>query len=165
MKRQSEDDLATALMKGQLATLRMFVRFCVSIDAVEPKLDEKILLPTTTEEDARDEMLDPDRAQKILKNGKQRERLVGINDLVCRVLDDWLEVNQPAGVDEYGRKSLLATDHGRISHNRGRSIAYQYTRPCIYGEDCPHDRDTEKCDAPTTSYAYGCPSSLLPRDQ
>lgn len=41
VKRRNEDDLATATMKGQLATLRVFLRFCATIDAVEPGLDEK----------------------------------------------------------------------------------------------------------------------------
>jgi hypothetical protein len=40
-------------MKGQLETFRMFLRFVASIDAVQTGLDEKILLPTTTPENAR----------------------------------------------------------------------------------------------------------------
>lgn len=62
VKRRNEDGLATASMKEQLATLRIFLRFCATIDAVESGLDEKILLPTTTEDDARSELLNPDRA-------------------------------------------------------------------------------------------------------
>ena len=71
VKRREEDDLATATMKGKLVTLRMFMRFCASIDAVEPGLDEKILLPTTTEEDACDEMLGPGRAQQVIEHLEQ----------------------------------------------------------------------------------------------
>jgi integrase len=218
VKRKNEDDLATATMRGQLATLRMFVRFCGSIDGVEPTLDEKIILPTTTEADARDEMLDSDRAQMILdhlsqyryaslehtllavlwhtgirigaargldiddynseeqyldivhrpeqdtpiKNRTKGERLVAVSDQISRIIDDWLDVNHPGVEDNYGREPLFATDHGRLSRNRGRSIAYQYTRPCIYDDGCPHDRDPEGCEAMTTSRAYGCPSSLSP---
>jgi site-specific recombinase XerD len=44
VSRREEDGLATASMKGQLATLRMFLRFAASIDAVDPGLDEKIIL-------------------------------------------------------------------------------------------------------------------------
>lgn len=66
VKRRNEDELATASMKGQLATLRMFLRFCASIDAVRSGLDEKIILPATGEEEAREEMLDSKRAQKVL---------------------------------------------------------------------------------------------------
>jgi site-specific recombinase XerD len=218
VKRREEDDLATASMKGQLATLRMFLRFCATIDAVEPDLDEKILLPKTTEEDARDELIDAERANKILefldryryatlehalwetlwntgvrigtargvdvadydpeeqylviehrpeedtplKNGVQGERFVALTDRVCRVLDDWLEVNHSGATDEYGRTPLFATRNGRLSRNRGRSIAYQYTRPCVLSDDCPHDRDLEDCAGRTTAQAYDCPSSLSP---
>nr|WP_306055386.1 tyrosine-type recombinase/integrase [Natronococcus sp. AD5] len=65
VKRRNEDGLATASMRGQLATLRRLLRFCATIGAVEPGLDEKIILPTTTEADTRSELLNPDRAQQI----------------------------------------------------------------------------------------------------
>lgn len=218
VKRRNEDGLATASMKGQLATLRMFLRFCTTIDAVEPNLDEKIILPTTTEEDAREEMLDSERACEVLdylekyrfatlehtlfevlwqtgirigaargldigdydadgqyltlehtpeddtplKNGSQGERLVALSDRVCRVLDEWLSVNHPGVLDDYDREPFFATNRGRLSRNRGRSIVYQYTRPCVYADYCPHDRDIDDCDAVTTSHAYECPSSLSP---
>ena len=216
IKRKTEDELATATMKGQLATLRMFVRFCAAINAVRPDLDEKILLPRTTEEDTRDEMLGAEQAEQVLdhlerykyaslqhvwltvlwhtgirsgagrgldvcdydsderyldlqhrpnedtplKNGKQGRRLVALSEQVSKLIDDWLTVNHPGVVDEYGRKPLFATNHGRISRERARSIAYQYTRPCVYTGDCPHDREIDECDAQSTSRAYACPSSL-----
>ncbi len=203
-------------MKGQLATLRVFLRFCVSVDAVQSGLDEKIILPTTTAADARDELLSKDRAQKILdhleryryarlehalfevvwhtglrigaatgidvedydpddqylalvhrpntgtslKNGSKSERLVALNERVCRVLDDWLAVNHPRVVDDYGRTPLFATKRNRLSRNRGRTIAYQYTRPCVYENDCPHDRDIDECEARPTEYAHKCPISV-----
>jgi len=218
IKRRDEDGLATATMKGNLATLRMFLRFAASVDAVKAGLDEKIILPTTTQEDAREEMLNPERAQRILahlekyeyatlehallevlwhtglrigaargldisdyhsdtqylklvhrpeqgttlKNGKQSERLVALNERVCQVLDDWLEINHPSLVDDHNRDPLFATKRGRLSRNRGRGIAYQYTRPCIYGQTCPHDREPDSCDAVATSQAHSCPSSLSP---
>jgi site-specific recombinase XerD len=218
VKRRNEDELATATMKGQLATLRMLLRFAATIDAVEPQLDEKIILPKTTEEDARDEMLETDQAKQMLehleqyeyatlehalietlwhtgirigaarsldaedykseerylvlehdseqdtplKNGKQGERFVAVNDRVCRVLEDWLDVNHPGGTDEYGRTPLFATNQGRLSRNHGRSIAYQCTRPCTYTNHCPHDRDIDTCEGLNNSRAYECPSSLSP---
>lgn len=66
VKRRNEDGLATASMKCQLATLRMYLRFCASVDAVSPGLEEKIILPTTTAEDTRDELIEAERAHKIL---------------------------------------------------------------------------------------------------
>jgi hypothetical protein len=53
-------------MKGQLATLRMFLRFGATIDTVGRDPEEKILLPKTTEDDARDRMLNAERAREIL---------------------------------------------------------------------------------------------------
>ncbi|WP_136689960.1 tyrosine-type recombinase/integrase [Halorhabdus amylolytica] len=216
--RRNEDDLATATMKGQLATLRIFLRFCASVDGVEPGMDEKIILPRTTAEDARDELVNPDRARQILehldryryatlehallsvlwhtglrigaaisldvedydsgeqyldlvhrpadgtplKNGAHSERFVALSERVCTVLDDWLEVNHPGVEDDYGRLPLFATRRARLSKNRGRTIAYQYTRPCVYSNECPHDRDEETCEALSTARAYACPSAMSP---
>jgi site-specific recombinase XerD len=67
VKRRTDDNLATATMKGQMATMRVFLRFCASIDAVKGGLDEKIILPTTTEADAREELLEADRARDIFE--------------------------------------------------------------------------------------------------
>lgn len=68
VKRREEDDLKTVTMKGQLATLKVFLRFCDSIDAVDPELEDKILLPNTTGEESRDEMISPDHAKQILNH-------------------------------------------------------------------------------------------------
>jgi site-specific recombinase XerD len=218
VSRREEDGLATASMKGQLATLRMFLRFAASIDAVEPGLDEKIILPTTTADDARDDLVSPSRAHEILdhldryryatlehallevlwhtglrigaaigldirdydaneqylelvhrpdegtslKNGVNSERYVGLSERVCGILDDWLAVNHPGVIDDYGRNPLFATKLDRLSQNRGRTIAYQYTRPCVYDDECPHDREIESCEAQPTSESHLCPSSLSP---
>jgi site-specific recombinase XerD len=216
VKRREEDGLATASMKGQLATLRLFLRFCASIDAVQPGLDEQIILPKAGK--ARAELISAERAKKILahltqyeyatlehaflevlwhtglrigaavgvdiedydsaeqrlelvhrpekgtalKNGLQSERYVALDGQVCRVLDDWLEVNHPQVTDEYGRIPLFATHSGRLSRNYGRTIAYQYSRPCVYSSGCPHDREIDNCEAQPTKMAYACPSSLSP---
>jgi len=218
VKRREDDGLANASMKGQLATLRMFLRFCATIDAVEVDLDEKILLPKTTDEDARDRMLNSDRAREILdylnqyryatlehalwetlwqtgiriggarglnvdnyesddqylalehnpekdtplKNGANGERLVALSDRVCRVLDDWLNVNHPEKTDSYDHMPLFGTINGRLSRTHGRSIVYQYTRPCIRTDECPHNRDMDECPGRSSAEAYDCPSSLSP---
>lgn len=218
VKRREEDGLATPSMKGQLATLRMFLRFCAGIDAVSQGLDEKIMLPTTTAEDARDEMLSADAAEKVLthlgqfeyatlghvllvvlwrtglrigaavgldiddydsadgflalkhrpedgtqlKNGDDGARHVALRQEVVQVLDDWIETNHPGSTDDQGRSPLFATNESRLSRNHARALAYQYTRPCEYGNTCPHDRDIDECEAKPTNMAYACPSSLSP---
>jgi len=218
VKRREEDEFTTASTKGQLATLRMFLRFCATIDAVKPGLDEKIILPKTTEEDVRDEMVDSEQAAQILnhlerfryatlehaflavlwhtglrvgaatgidvcdydsgeqylelvhrpdqettlKSGEKSERLVALSESVCEILNDWLAVNHPGVTDDYDRTPLFATRRDRLSKNRARSIAYEYTQPCVYGDECPYGREIEECDARDTAYAHKCPSSLSP---
>lgn len=218
VKRREEDGLATPSMKGQLATLRMLLRFCASIDAVIAGLDEQIILPTTTADDAREELLTTEQAKQVLsyltqyeyatlghaliellwhtgirigaavgldiddydpgeqylelvhrpergtalKNGVESERYVALSASVCEVLDDWLETNHPSVVDDYDRHPLLATHSNRLSRNHGRTIAYQYTRPCVYSSECPHDREQDTCEAAATRKPYACPSSLSP---
>ena len=97
-----------------------------------------------------------------LKNGKKSERLVALSDGVCRILDDWLEVNHPGVTDDEGRDPLFATKRDRLSRNRARTLAYQYSRPCMYGEVCPHNRDPNTCESVPTSDAHTCPSALSP---
>ena len=54
-------------LKGQLATLRRFLRFAANIDAVPPELYEQIVLPTMKNgEDVSDTTLEPQRAIDIL---------------------------------------------------------------------------------------------------
>lgn len=59
------DDLAQSSLQTQISTVRTFIRFCESIDAVEPNLSEKVLVPPRPG-NSRDEKLDPDRADAIL---------------------------------------------------------------------------------------------------
>lgn len=66
VKRRDEDKLAPASMRGQMATLRAFTFFLASINAVSEGLSEKIILPKTTEEDVRDEMISPELAKSVL---------------------------------------------------------------------------------------------------
>ncbi len=97
-----------------------------------------------------------------LKNGRKSERLVALSNSVCEVLNDWLSVNHSGVVDQHDRKPLFATKIDRLSRTRGRTIVYQYTRPCVYVDNCPHDRDLEECDALPTERSHACPSSLGP---
>jgi integrase len=55
-------------LKGQLATLRSFLRFAANIDAVEPELYEQVTLPTMKNgEDVSESTLKPERAVTILE--------------------------------------------------------------------------------------------------
>jgi site-specific recombinase XerD len=97
-----------------------------------------------------------------LKNQETGERLVALSDDLCQLLDDWIAERRPDTVDDHGRHPLLATAQGRLSGSGLRSHVYRFTRPCQVGEECPHDRDPEECEAVGRDQASKCPSSVSP---
>jgi integrase len=104
----------------------------------------------------------PERETPV-KNGEAGERMVALSDVVADLLNDWIDDQRPAVTDEYGREPLLASAQGRIHVTTIQQYAYMVTRPCTYGNDCPHDRDPDICEAATERYsASKCPSSVSP---
>lgn len=60
------DSLSKKSEKTQQDVIRAFIRFCESIDAVEPRLHEKVQSPSLNRGEAvRDAMVDPDTARQI----------------------------------------------------------------------------------------------------
>ncbi len=65
--RGERDGLKPVTLQGQLSTLRTFLKFCVTVEAVEEGLAAKIILPSTSrDEEARDMKLNSDHAGRIL---------------------------------------------------------------------------------------------------
>jgi len=65
--RRREGDLSTASVKTQMDTLRVFIRWLESIDAVEADLHTKVQSPKlTADENSRDVMLEQETAEEIL---------------------------------------------------------------------------------------------------
>jgi integrase len=65
--REDDGDLSKASLKTQMDTIRVFIRFCESIDAVSTGLYEKVLSPTLdTGDNQREVMLDDDDAEELL---------------------------------------------------------------------------------------------------
>ncbi|TKX54503.1 site-specific integrase [Halorubrum sp. SP3] len=65
----SGEEIETVTLRGTLATVRAFLRFCVTIDAVEDELWDKLPLPVAgRDEQVSDSTLDPDRAVAILEH-------------------------------------------------------------------------------------------------
>lgn len=68
-KQSRSEDLNPVSLKGQLDTLRAFIRFCESIDAVETDLHNKVLSPTLNQGDReRDVLVDPETATNVLQH-------------------------------------------------------------------------------------------------
>jgi site-specific recombinase XerD len=65
--RQDDGDLNQVSLKTQMDTLRVFIRWCESIDAVETDLHTSVLSPTLSDgENQRDAMLDSEEAEALL---------------------------------------------------------------------------------------------------
>ena len=103
----------------------------------------------------------PDTGTPI-KNKGDGERLVALTDDICELLDDWLENKRPDVTDDHGREPLLASREGRLQKTTLRMYVYRWTRPCAHGEECPHDRDPDDCEANVRDAASKCPSSVSP---
>lgn len=217
--RRNDGDLKKVSEKTQMATIRVFVKFLESIDAVEPDLHTKVQLPNLSPvDDTRDEMLEADRAERILaylekyryaslrhvvmtlawrtamrrgtihsldlgdynreeqfiqtvhrpetdtplKNQESGERHVSLSGDVCELLDDWLADQRIEITDDHGRSPLLTSNYGRVHLSTIQQIVYEWTRPCVYTGECPHDRDLDDCQATNRDYVSQCPSSRPP---
>lgn len=65
--REDEGDLNKVSMQTQMSTLRVFLKYCGSIEAVSPNLYDKVLIPeVSSEEEQCDIMLEAERAEEIL---------------------------------------------------------------------------------------------------
>jgi site-specific recombinase XerC len=98
-----------------------------------------------------------------LKNGRAGERNITVtDDRLAEALDDWIEVSRPNVTDDYGRKPLVATSHGRASKTTVRRSVGKVVQPCRWDNDCPHGEEIQTCE-----YREGnlsdCPSSESPR--
>lgn len=91
-----------------------------------------------------------------LKNKKDGERPVALSEQLSTVVNDYIEHNRLSGVDDYGRKPLITTTHGRISDAQIRRVVAYNTQPCHYGP-CPIGRTPDDCEHHIYHEALGCP--------
>lgn len=97
-----------------------------------------------------------------LKNGEWSNRDVFLLDEVAEVLEDYIDGPREDIEDDQGRFPLFTTANGRVALGTIKQDMYQITRPCMYGIECPHDRDPDTCEAVETRRASTCPSSRSP---
>ncbi len=97
-----------------------------------------------------------------IKNGKSGERLIALSEDICTILTDWIEDQRPRVTDDYGREPLVTSNQGRVHRSTLRRDCYLYTRPCVFTDECPHDRTIADCDATDHDQPYECPSSVSP---
>lgn len=97
-----------------------------------------------------------------LKNKTASEREVTLKAELCDVLDDFIDHHHGMVEDDTGRMPLLGTDTGRMHKTTLQRNIYTLTRPCHYTNQCPHNRDTEECEALRYNTASKCPTSVSP---
>lgn len=93
-----------------------------------------------------------------LKNKHDGERLVGLPQPCCDVLDTYIARERFDKRDEHGREPLFCQRQGRPSFSTFRGWSYAATQPCLHGP-CPHDEERETCDYVHRTHASKCPSS------
>jgi len=99
-----------------------------------------------------------------LKNKDKGTRWNRISEKAARYIEDYIQYRRHDVTDEHGREPLITTSHGRPASNTYRNKLYRVTRPCWRGEECPHDRDLDECQATEMDHASKCPSSRSPHD-
>ena len=96
-----------------------------------------------------------------LKNKNGGERNVSISDSLTQVLNDYIASRRLQIKDEYGREPLFTTQRGRLKRQRAYKNIVAFTRPCVPGTTCPHDREIPDCTAAQKKQkAPSCPSSV-----
>jgi integrase len=99
-----------------------------------------------------------------LKNQDKGSRWNRIDDRTAKYIEDYIEYHRDDVTDDHGRNPLITTRYGRPTGNTMRKTLYRVTRPCWRGEECPHDRDIEDCEATHIDHASKCPSARSPHD-
>ena len=96
-----------------------------------------------------------------LKNNSKSERNVTISDSLATVLNDYLASRRSPITEDSGREPLFTTDDQRMYRQRAYKNIVAFTRPCVCGNTCPHNREIDECEAAQRKQkAANCPSSL-----
>jgi len=105
--RQEDGNLNTVSLHTQLSTLRVFLKFCESIEIVDDGLYDKLVVPSITEgEDQRDSILDPDHAEQALNYLRNYEYASADHVLLLLIWRTGMRVGavQSIDVSDYERK-------------------------------------------------------------
>lgn len=99
-----------------------------------------------------------------LKNKERGERWVALTPAIAQVVEAYIDGPRVDQTDEFGREPLVTTREGRIARGTIRDTIYRWTRPCVFGEPCPEERDPDDCEAAVNEHASKCPVSRSPHD-
>jgi site-specific recombinase XerD len=105
--RRDDGDLNSVSLHTQLSTLRVFLKFCESIEIVENGLYDKLVIPTLSDgEDQRESVLSPDMAEDALEYLRQYEYASFDHVLLLLLWRTGMRVGaaQSLDVDDYDRQ-------------------------------------------------------------
>lgn len=100
MWRRDDGDLNNVTMVTQLSTLRVFIKWCETIDAVAPGTHEKILMPSLDKnEDRRTVLLDKDAAEQLINHLRKFEFSTRTHALVELLWHTGMRIGAAHGLD------------------------------------------------------------------
>lgn len=101
-------------------------------------------------------------ADTPLKNKEKSERRVNISTGLAELIEDYIARRRKTPSKTVSdREPLLTTNSGRVTYNTIRRDIRGLTRPCVYANECPHDRDPDECEATGGKRnADDCPSTV-----
>jgi site-specific recombinase XerD len=105
--RRDDGDLNTVSLHTQLSTLRVFLKFCESIEIVDNGLYDKLIIPSMDEgQDQRDSYLSTDHAEDVLEYLRQYEYASLDHVLMLLLWRTGMRIGaaQSLDVDDYDRK-------------------------------------------------------------
>jgi hypothetical protein len=108
------------------------------------------------------EILHRPETDNPIENGKIGEWLVALSGDFCNLPDNYPRYKRQNVEDDNGRRPFITLTRASLGRSTIAKYYNRYTRPCEYGNDCPHDRDPNSCEAVNTRKWSVCPSSLSP---
>jgi len=98
--RKDHGDLKPVTLQGQMSTIRVFVKWCGSIEAVDPDLYTKVMVPRVDPEDEqRDELLEPEHADDILSKLGKYEYASRDHVLVALLWETGMRIGEAKSLD------------------------------------------------------------------
>lgn len=98
--REEDGDLNKVSVQTQMSTLRVFLKWCGSIEAVDPDLFNKVLVPSVSaDESRRHEMLDGQRAREILDHLSKYQYASRTHALLAILVETGMRIGAARSLD------------------------------------------------------------------
>jgi len=133
--------ILSKLEKYEYASLRHVIVLLLWRTAIRTGTAQSIDVDDVDLEDGYIELRHQPERGTPLKNKRDGERFLNLNQETADILADWIHERHPETEDDHGRVPLLGTNYGRISKSNLRKQVYWATAPQFVGDDCSCDVD------------------------